>query len=44
MIHMAGFNYANVVRVRLAPDAAWYCVSRLYPGRQRSSSCVQFET
>jgi len=38
MIHIAGFNFACVMRVRSAPVDGRYCVSRLYPHRQRSSS------
>jgi hypothetical protein len=36
MIHIADFNFANLMRVRPAPVDGWYCVSRLYPHRQRS--------
>jgi hypothetical protein len=36
MIHIADFNFANVMRVRPAPVDGCYCVSRLYPHRQRS--------
>lgn len=36
MIHIADFNFANVMRVRSAPVDGCYCVSRLYPHRQRS--------